>query len=91
MSPIPQIVPVSDMSTKQAQVLAKLEDGPVILAQRSKPAAVLVSVSEWDAIARRLEIAEALVTYWAAKRKFEENPPQMYTLEEIDEMVKAEV
>jgi len=91
MLPIPQIVPVSDMSTKQAQVLAKLDDGPVILAQRSKPAAVLVSVSEWDAIARRLEIAEALVTYWVAKRKFEENPPQMYTLEEIDEMVKAEV
>jgi prevent-host-death family protein len=90
MSPVPQIVPVSDMSTKQAQVLAKLDDGPIILAQRSKPAAVLVSVSEWDAIARRLEIAEALAAHWAAKRKFAENPPKMYTLEEIDEMIKAE-
>lgn len=89
MSPVPQIVPVSDMSTQQAQVLAKLEAGPVILAQQSKPAAVMVSPSEWDALARRLEIAEALVAYWAAKRQFTENPPHMYTLEEIDARVTA--
>ncbi len=89
MSPVPQIVPVSDMSTKQAQVLAKLEAGPVILARQSKPAAIMVSPSEWDALVRRLEIAEALVTYWAAKRQFAENPPLMYTLEEIDALVEA--
>lgn len=89
MSTVPQIVPVSDMSTKQTQVLAKLADGPVILAQRSKPTAVMVSVHEWDTIARRLEIAEALVAYWEAKRKFEEHPPKMYTLDEIEAMAKA--
>ena len=49
----------------------------------------MVSPSEWDALARRLEIAEALVAYWAAKRQFAENPSHMYTLEEIDARVKA--
>lgn len=46
----PQIVPISDFRIKQAEVLTKLHHGPVFLAQRSKPAAVLVSIEEWDRI-----------------------------------------
>lgn len=54
MDPIQQIVPISDLRTDQAAVLARLDRAPVILAQRSKPRAVLVSVSQWDEMANEL-------------------------------------
>ena len=50
----PQIEPVSILVRDYLTVFAKLKDGPVFLAQRSKPAAVLVSVEQWTATAKRL-------------------------------------
>jgi prevent-host-death family protein len=51
----PQIVPISDFRIRQAEVLNKLDKGPVFLAQRSKPAAVLVSMDEWDKLQAELK------------------------------------
>ena len=50
MNKIQQFEPITHIQTKPTEVLAMLEKGPVILAQRSRPAAVLVSVEEWDRI-----------------------------------------
>jgi len=50
MDTVPQIVPISDLRNRHNDVINKLSDGPVILAQRSKAAAVLVSVEEWDQV-----------------------------------------
>jgi len=50
----PQIVPISDFRIRQTEVLDKLDNGPVFLAQRSKPAAVLVSMDEWDRLQAEL-------------------------------------
>lgn len=55
MNRVQQIVPISEMKLNQAQVIAMLDNGPVIFAQRSKPAAVLVSVGEWDRISDTIE------------------------------------
>jgi PHD/YefM family antitoxin component YafN of YafNO toxin-antitoxin module len=54
MQPTPQIVPISDFRLYQDRVLGQLDHGPVIFAQRGRPTAVLVSVAEWDKIAREL-------------------------------------
>jgi len=51
METVQQIVPISDMQIRQGEVLRKLDKGPVILAQRSKAKAVLVSVEQWDKLA----------------------------------------
>lgn len=58
MNKLPQIIPISDIRIRHGEVLGKLENGPVILAQRSRPAAVLVSVEEWDKIAQRMSDLE---------------------------------
>jgi prevent-host-death family protein len=58
MNSTPQIVPISDFRLHQADVLAKLGNGPVFLAQRSKAAAVLVSVEKWDETVKRLQELE---------------------------------
>lgn len=63
MDRIQQIVPISELKLNQPQVVAMLTNGPVVLAHRSKPAAVLVSVEEWD------RVADELATLRAAQPK----------------------
>lgn len=48
MHKVPQFEPITRMQTKPTEVLALLDAGPVILAQRSKAAAVLISIEQWD-------------------------------------------
>lgn len=48
MDTVPQIVPVSELRNKHSEVFGMLLKGPVVLAQRSRPAAVLVSVEQWN-------------------------------------------
>ena len=64
-----QVVPISDFHIRQADVLTKLDNGPVILAQRSRPAAILVSVIEWDKMVAELK---RLRKYADAFRQFQE-------------------
>ena len=51
----PQIEPVTNFLKDHKAVLKKLQTGPIFLAQRSKPTAVLVSVDDWDHIVEELE------------------------------------
>ena len=55
MHTLPQVVPVSELRNHHREVFGLLDKGPIILAQRSKAAAVLVSVAEWDRQAKRLQ------------------------------------
>lgn len=58
MEHVPQIVPISEMKLNQPEVMEKLVAGPVILAHRSKAAAVLVSVTQWDRMITYIEDLE---------------------------------
>ncbi len=58
MRAIPRILPISDLRIRQAEVLKVLVDEPVVLAQRGRPAAVLVSVEKWNRLIERLELLE---------------------------------
>lgn len=89
MNIMPDVVPVSHLRNNHRELFHQLEEGPVILAQRSKPAAVLVSVAEWNAKERRLEILEARLRYLEVKQQFEKEPPRMVTFDEIETNVKA--
>lgn len=51
---LPQTEVISNLKNRYEQVLTKLAQGPVLLLQRSKPTAVLVSVAEWERTAKRL-------------------------------------
>jgi len=59
----PQIEPISNLARDYRTMLAKLKTGPVFLAQRSKPAAVLVSVEEWTATANDLARLRRMVEF----------------------------
>lgn len=54
MQRVQQMASVTDLQKETAKVFTMLPNGPVILAQRSRPAAVLVSIEEWDQLADEL-------------------------------------
>ena len=56
-----QIIPISDLRVRQSAVLQKLQDGPVYLAQRSKPVAVLLSAGLFDHLLAQLEDKDDLI------------------------------
>jgi prevent-host-death family protein len=76
MSASPQIVPISDFRIRQAEVLTRLHRGPVFLAQRSKPAAVLLSMEEWDRLQSELQRLRRMAE---ADRQFAEIRAGNYT------------
>jgi prevent-host-death family protein len=87
MNNIPQIVPVSDLRMKHVQIFGLLNKGPVVLAQRSRPAAVLVSVEQWDAQADELTRLRRVLE---AKRQFDEiDAGNFVRYEDIDKELAA--
>jgi prevent-host-death family protein len=52
---------VSDLKNRHLEVLAKLQKGPVLLASRNQPTAVLLSPELWNEIVDLLEDYEDLI------------------------------
>lgn len=69
MSKVQQIIPISDMKLRQPEVLGMLMNGPVVLAHRSRPAAVLVSVQQWDRLMAQLEDQQDIIEIQAVELK----------------------
>jgi len=62
MTPIPDMVPISDLRLRQSEVLAKLEHGPVILTQHSRARAVLMDFDEWRRLMEDVEDMDDALT-----------------------------
>ncbi len=55
MNVIPELVPISGFRTRQNQILSSLVEGPVVLTQHGRSAAVLVSPEQWNHLVETLE------------------------------------
>lgn len=82
MNTVPQIEPVTRMQRDHKELLAMTGNGPVILAQNSRAAAVLVSVEEWDRRAKRLDYLERLLL--GDQGVTEVNAGNYKTVDEVD-------
>ncbi len=62
MTRIPQIVPISDLRQGAAALLKKVRESrdPIVVTQRGRPAAVLLSVEEFERREQDLEILRLL-------------------------------
>ena len=87
MQTVPQIVPVTEMRQHHKQVLEKLHNGPVILAQRSKPTAILVSIEEWDQMVQDAQKHRRSVLLRQLAE--DDNPDAWGTMEELDTGLRA--
>jgi len=90
MNPIPQIASISELQNDHLAIFNRLTVGPVILANRSEPQAVVVSVEEWDELAAKMRTMEQrivrLETYVESKRiaaKMRSDPESITSLMEL--------
>jgi|YNPNPStandDraft_1061719.scaffolds.fasta_scaffold09432_4 prevent-host-death family protein len=58
MSRLPKLIPISDLRARQAEILAGLAEGPVILTQHSKGAAVLMAIDHYERLLTMIEDLE---------------------------------
>jgi len=86
MQPVPNIRPISDIRNKHDDVLSDADQGPVILASRSTPKAVLVNVDEWNEISSQMADLRQAVKALTIALKAERKNSQHYSLDEILEM-----
>jgi prevent-host-death family protein len=61
MQVLPQIAPITQLQRDHRLILSRLKQGPVILTQHSKPAAVLVSADQWDETAKELKRLQRII------------------------------
>ena len=80
-----QFEPVTTMQRSPHKVFAMLSNGPVVLANRSKPAAILVSVELWDRLIEQLEDHEDIIDALEAKLAIKTGQAEMMTQAEIHE------
>jgi len=59
MHKLPQMASVTELRNDYNALIARLSEGPVVLSQRSRAAAVLVSPQEWDQTAQMIKTLQA--------------------------------
>jgi PHD/YefM family antitoxin component YafN of YafNO toxin-antitoxin module len=84
---IPQIEPVTTLSKDYKTVFSKLDRGPVILAMRSRPAAVLLSVNEYETMMTRLEQLELLLVARRNLARAAANPSTVISHDELKRLL----
>jgi prevent-host-death family protein len=69
ISTIPIIRPFSDLRIRQSELIESLNSGPIVLSQRGRASAVLVSIEDWNALVEQLEaLDDALAVIEARQR-----------------------
>ncbi len=86
MDKVQQIVPISEMALHQQAVMRLLDNGPVVLASRSRPAAVLVSVQIWDALISELDALRDQVDMQEADLLLGNTELEDFELDELQQM-----
>ena len=86
---VPQIEPITRLSRDHRAVLNKLKTGPVFLAQRSTPAAVLLSVSDYETMVKRLQKLELMAEARRKADALDANPAQEIEWEETKRKLSA--
>lgn len=68
MNYIPEIASISDMRVRAGEIVAAAQRGPVVLIEKgSRPALVVVSPAQWNALMERLELLEDAVAVYQTR------------------------
>lgn len=89
MNPIPQMESVSSLRNNYNALIDRLADGPIVLSQHAKGTAVLVSIAQWNMIAKRLKVLEGLLEAKANASKADADPASMVSLAEVKQRIAA--
>lgn len=87
MLPISQTETISNFKNHDAEVLTKLQQGPVLLLQGSQPAAVLVDPAEWNQHVAEMRNLQLLLLYYKRREALRQNPSSIVTEEELEQQL----
>jgi prevent-host-death family protein len=79
----PQIEPITTLARDHKKVLSRLTKGPIFLAQRSQPTAVLVSIEQWDEIVKYVQELEAIAESERIVREIERDSSTLVSHDEL--------
>ena len=85
---VPKTSPLSELAKRPGDVLALMEDGPVLLLSRSTPAGLLIQPKEWNRIVKRLELLEDLQEARRIKARNDANDSWISSEEMRERMAK---
>lgn len=88
---MPQIEAVTGLSRDYRTIFAKLAKGPVFLAQRSRPTAVLLSVADYEKLLDRLSRLELLAEAHRISAEMDSAPAKVTSHEELRRQLAAKV
>jgi prevent-host-death family protein len=66
---IPELIPISDIRQRQNEILASLRNGPIVLTQHGRAAAVLLAPDEYNRLVAALEDLEDALDAAEARRE----------------------
>ena len=78
-------LPITDLRTKQPEVLSRLQDSPVVLTHHGHGAAVLVSPAQWNAQQVEIQRLRLLLEAMTVKAKGEST----VSLEEVKRRIAS--
>jgi prevent-host-death family protein len=81
----PQILPMSDMRNRHAEVMEKLTNGPVFLTRHGAGEAVLLSMKQWEKLMAHLEEKDDIIDVLEAELEAARNGEQaeLFTADEL--------
>ena len=88
---MPQIEAVTGLSRDYRTIFAKLAKGPVFLAQRSRPTAVLLSVADYEKLLDRLSRLELLAEAHRISAEMDSDPAKVTSHEELRRQLAVKV
>lgn len=87
---IPTTIPISDLRARQNEILEELSQGPVILTQHGRAAAVLISPERWNRLIEELDDLKATVAAVKAYEEYKRDPTTARPWSEIRAELVAE-
>lgn len=90
MNKLPQMANIADLRNSHLQVLAMVEQGPVIINSRSNAVAVLVSPAQWDRIAEYIEDLEDALDAAKVALAIAKGEVEMMSQDEINNWIQED-
>ncbi len=84
MYPIPKVVPITELRNRQKELLAELQDGPILLTQHSRAAAMLVDPERWNELMGEIEDLTDIVAALEAKIELLSGRDDTVSLDELE-------
>lgn len=88
MNELYQTIAAGELKANTNEAFAMLEGGPVVVLSKATPKAVLISVQEWNRIAKRLKLLETLIEAQHIEARNEANQSWVTSTEMRERLAK---